>query len=995
MKNLFFILSVLIFISCKVDVTDDNDSKSEVKPTNFIYEFYAQGTDCAVHVSWFPISSEYDVFLSYCDTEQNHENVVKINPGQTSFSLSGLTNATKDLSFFYEFTLTVKDKNGAILEQQKTGATPASSLWEYESAQQGEGIPAWFLLLLPNSKIPQGNDLSGLDIVSRLDSNTCYVGKIKGAGLYTGYPTIYNNPESVTAIVEQGKFTATDVYKNKFLDLLEEGEEIQWFSTFKIGQRIEVYGKIVKTAVKEKEYNYSSEFYVDTATEIKNIQEPFRVGAKIFTKGYYSIGDGGACVYEIANRPLYKYGSVKTKVGQYCNIIVENNKINIVSLGAGKCFQVTKANYNEWQELNEAEKANNDDAARIAEAKSLLTNSRKNKNEIVTLFIPKGNYRIGSSITITEENFVLKGETIRRDLTPDDIASFEENYALGNEIGSSDFGGSVLYTDNGSNFGGFGIFGPANNVTVDGITLEARETDSKKTFWHSVDDSEFGPYTDINYEGRGTCEKTMADEQWYSRQVSISQCSNVTIKNCEFIITSHVRDEAVNQNGNEYKYNSDGTIQLYQANPYVEACDLHTDKQFTSVTFFDSWKNVTVDDCLLYNMSGVFRGASFGFLDIYGGQCNNGTLSNNTLFHNCHDEQIGIFTLTPSAGNYKETEYIDGVNITGNKIYPMSDEHVDKIKSRVMVISVGYDFSKNINNVSIKGNTFYAENLPSKLITFGGFVSDGRKNIVVSNNIINMKNSGGVYLFETRPYVEIKNNTINFESDSGTIYGSIFDCTNKDNSVEPKFVNNIVNVNCNYAGSITHNGGKSTNGIVSGNQIYIKGNQTNSLFLGNSQVTNNKITIDGRMKTVYFVDSNKELASDILIDNNALIYNFDDTNDDYTLPQASGGFYQTGRTGCTFVDIASKNATDDYCVYISNNQIKAPLCTTRNKHLLRYTNPSFTVSITKNKLQKFFYLRGISEANQDKIIYSNNCDSKGNALNKSDWLFENALKDTD
>ena len=482
MKNLFFILSVLIFISCSVDVTDDNDSKSEVKPTNFIYEFYAQGTDCAVHVSWFPISSEYDVFLSYCDTEQNHENVVKINPGQTSFSLSGLTNATKDLSFFYEFTLTVKDKNGAILEQQKTGATPASSLWEYESAQQGEGIPAWFLLLSPNSKIPQGNDLSGLDIASRLDSNTCYVGKIKGAGLYTGYPTIYNNPESVTAIVEQGKFTATDVYKNKFLDLLEEGEEIQWFSTFKVSQRIEVYGKIVKTAVKEKEYNYSSEFYVDTATEIKNIQEPFRVGAKIFTKGYYSIGDGGACVYEIANRPLYKYGSVKTKVGQYCSIIVENNKINLVSLGAGKCFQITKANYNVWQELNEAEKANNDDAARIAEAKSLLTNSRKNKNEIVTLFIPKGNYRIGSSITITEENFVLKGETIRRDLTPDDIASFEENYALGNEIGSSDFGGSVLYTDNGSNFGGFGIFGPANNVTVDGITLEARETDSKRHF---------------------------------------------------------------------------------------------------------------------------------------------------------------------------------------------------------------------------------------------------------------------------------------------------------------------------------------------------------------------------------------------------------------------------------------------------------------------------------------------------------------------------------
>ena len=116
MRKLYILVfAVLIFISCKVDVTNDNDSKNEVKPTNYIYEFYAKGMDSSVYVSWFPISSDYDVFLSYCDAEQTQENVVKINPGQTSFTLSDLTNATKDLSLFYEFTLTVKDKNGEDL----------------------------------------------------------------------------------------------------------------------------------------------------------------------------------------------------------------------------------------------------------------------------------------------------------------------------------------------------------------------------------------------------------------------------------------------------------------------------------------------------------------------------------------------------------------------------------------------------------------------------------------------------------------------------------------------------------------------------------------------------------------------------------------------------------------------------------------------------------------------------------------------------------------
>ena len=1001
MKKLFFILSVLICISCDMEVTNNSsDEKSNLK-VGLINEFTAEGKDKSVELFWNPISSEYDVYISYeiDSSDGKQENIlvdeVKIDSGKNTYTVNNLINATKDLYYYYNFTLIVKNKNGKILEQHNAGATPATTQWDYED---GETLNVWTYLLDPDSIIPSGKDFSNTSFCSR-DLVHPYVAKIKGANHYV-YPSIYNNPDSVTALFQKGGFQETEQYKNCFLSHLHDGEEIQWFATFRAGARIELYGKIVNSTIDKNGYNEAQEVFLDTVEDIKNLSEGYRVGTKVFTKGYYSVGDGGNAIYEISNRPLYKYGSIQTGIGQYCNIVVENNCMNLVSLGAGKCFQVTKANKAEWESYKTKNNGQgmNDDADRIAEAKKMLVSSRKNSKDVVTLFIPKGNYRLGSSIVILEENFQLKGETNRRDVIPEELDSFEQNYALGNEIGSSNFSGTVLYTDNGSSFGGFNIYGPANNILVEGITLEARETDSKKTYWHSVDDKYGEPHTDINYEGRGTTDKSMADEQWYSRQVQISQCSNVTIRNCEFIITSHIRDEAVYENGEEYKYNSDGSVWMYRANPYVETCDMHTDKQFTSVTFFDSWHNVTVDDCLLYNMSGVFRGASFGFLDIYGGQCSNGTLSNSTLYHNCHDEQIGIFTLTENAGNYKETEYIDGVNIFGNKVYPMRDEHVDKIKPRVMVISTGYDGSKNIRNVSIKKNTFYAENLPSKLITFGGFLWDGRENIVVSENIINMKNSGGSYMFETRPYVEVRNNVINLDSDSGFIGGSIFDCSNKDTKtgVEPRFEGNTVNINCGYSGHITHNGGSYNNGIVKGNTINIKGNFSSDLFGGNSIVSDNKVIANGRMRTFYTTGAFRTLASDILINNNELIYNFDDTSDDYTLSQNDGGFRESGREGCTFVEAMKTNQGDKtYSIIVTGNKITAKSCTTRNKHILRYRETSVPVIISSNKIEKFYYLRGVKEENQNTIIYLNNIDSKGNALNKSDWLFENTLKDTD
>lgn len=975
-----------MFLGCSADVETKKNIQVEEKPNISI--FSAEGMDSCIKLKWSPISDLYDGFISYQLTDDSEEIVVPIEKNQTSLLIENLVNATKDNTIVYKFTMTIKDKSQNVIETQIACATPAVYEWEYDE----EDLSVWMYLLSPDAKIPQGEDYSGLEICSRcLDKAN--IGKIKGAGLYSGYPVIYNNPESVTALVEKGSFSKTELYQQAFLDKLKPGEEIQWFSTFRTGYRIEVYGKIVNSFIEENGYTEVSEYYVDTAQDIKNIDKGFRVGTKVITKGYYSVGDGGNATYVISNRPDYKYGSLTTSIGQYCNIQCENNYLNLKALGAGKCFQVTKANYSEWENYKTQNSGQgfNDDGDRIEEAIKILVENRQNEKETITLFIPKGNYRLGTGLAILEKNFVLKGETVRRDLTPEEIEDFEKDFALGNEIGSSNFDGTVLYTDNGSNFSGLNIYGPATNVVVEGITLECRETDSKRTFWHSESDPQGGPYTDINYEGRGTCEPTQADQQWFSRQVQISQCSNVTIRNCEFIITSHIRDEAVYPSGSEY--NSDGGVSLYRSNPYVEACDLHTDKQFTSVTFFDSWHNVTVDDCLLYNMSGVFRGANFGFLDIYGGQCNNGTLSNSTLYHNCHDEQIGIFTLTENAGNYKESEYIDGVNIVGNKIYPMRDEHVDKIKTRVMVFSVGYDGSKNIRNVNISGNEIYAENLPSKLMTFGGFMWDGRKNVVVKNNTINMKNSGGVYMFETRPYVQIKNNTINLDSDSGKIGGSIFDCTNRDDSVEPQFCNNTINVNCDYTGSITHNGGEYSNGIVNGNKINIKGNQTGVLFGGNNECSNNEITINGRMKTIYNFGSWRKLSKDVLIKNNCLLYNFDDTADDYSKSVAQGGFFQTGREGCTFVDVSKANANNN-SMFIYSNFILAPNCTTKNKHMMRYSETELNVYMLENVSQKFNYLRGIS-ADNDNVVFGRNYEYLGKIASKEDWCIKSLIDDTE
>lgn len=1067
-------LAFAVLSSCRFDSSGGSAKSSESESesasgfdsafssSSLIKDFFAVGEDKSITVKFAPFSSDYRVFLmdgtddkeiAVSDVAQSGEKI-EIPSGEKSYTFKNLVNANLDSDAgeinenpFYTYTLIVCDKDGNELER-KTAQATASSYFECEENKTEQNF-CWFFLSDPDSEFPA---MAGSENFVRVDQGKLNISKkikkIKGSEYKKVH--IYNNPSVVSKIVnDNDEFVKSSEYE-KLLEYLEEGEEIQWLSFFPAGNHFEVLGRIVKTAVEDVAENQGyaevSEYSVETAEEISSLKEVFRLGTKIKTKGYYKAGDGGNAVYKISNRADYSFASLKTENGQWCNLVQEEDTLNLVSLGAGNCFQVKWENYEKWREFQAADRAQkeaeknggtssewekfikenedwqkykkNDDSERIREANRILENWRKDESQMITLFIPRGNYRIAGDIEITLKNYVLRGETSRRDINPDEIESFEKTYGIGDESGSENSGGTVLYTDNG-NCGTLNILGPAENVLVEGITLESRELDSRRTYWHSVTDPQNGPFTDINYVGRGTCEKTMADEQWFSRQVQVSQCRNVTIRNCEFIITSHVRDKAVYPSnlenpsdlydfgGDEYIYSASGAIPGnlkeinsgtklvgYQANAYVEHCDLHTDKQFTSVTFFDSWHNVTVDDCLLYNMAGVFRGASMGFLDMFGGQCSDGTVKNSTLFHNCHDEQIGIFTLTKDAALHKDDECIDGIDFSGNKVYAMRDEHVDKAKTRVMVFSVGYDGAENIFNVNVSGNYFYAKNLPSKLFTFGGFSGDGRKNITVQNNTIELEDSGGFYMFETRPYVKIKGNKINLHSQKGYIGGNIFDCSNFDESGMscPEFSRNTINVQGDYTGTVAISSGNYSNGKAVGNTINISGNQTSTLFNGISEVRNNRITISGRLKEIYA--NRGTLLENVCVDGNVIETYFNDYEDDYTAG-VPGSFFQSGREGFTFATVGAKLGSGNEKVFITNNRIEAPNCTRINKHFLRYTSPDVPVAALNNTVQKFSWLRGLSSENESRLVFMNNYDNYGNRLEKSDWFTDGLLNDTD
>ena len=281
------------------------------------------GGNC-VTVNWAPISKEYKVFLmdgtddeeiKKTSTAVQDGKLIEILAGTKSHSFLGLENAVSNekeiKKVVYTYTLIVQDSDGNEIERQTAQATPAGE-FEYEKNESGENETqnAWIFLSAADSPALQMASKEGfVRMEGSPNISNAQIAKIKCPKYTITAQTlsIFNNPAAVSKIVNDGKFTQSEEYKN-LLNFLEDGEEIHWFTLMPIGDRIEVYGKIVKKSFDENDYTEGTDFSVETAISLLDEKRVFRIVTKIRTGGYYKSGDGGSERYEITNSALYKYG---------------------------------------------------------------------------------------------------------------------------------------------------------------------------------------------------------------------------------------------------------------------------------------------------------------------------------------------------------------------------------------------------------------------------------------------------------------------------------------------------------------------------------------------------------------------------------------------------------------------------------------------------------------------------------------------------------------
>lgn len=176
-------------------------------------------------------------------------------------------------------------------------------------------------------------------------------------------------------------------------------------------------------------------------------------------------------------------------------------------------------------------------------------------------------------------------------------------------------------------------------------------------------------------------------------------------------------------------------VVLYSTDIYMYDVDLivpqeaysayyYEDKQYSNFCCYTGNKNVTVDDCTMVQMSGTYRGANVGILDIWSTGEENIVVMNCDIYGNARDEQIGVFSTE------KESAYVKNVEFINNDVYFYQPKYVDVVGNATMRITIGYSDSKNVDNIRLAGNHFIAE-CDSKFITFGAVT-----NCVIEDNIM-------------------------------------------------------------------------------------------------------------------------------------------------------------------------------------------------------------------------------------------------------------------
>lgn len=165
----------------------------------------------------------------------------------------------------------------------------------------------------------------------------------------------------------------------------------------------------------------------------------------------------------------------------------------------------------------------------------------------------------------------------------------------------------------------------------------------------------------------------------------------------------------------------------------------YEDKQYTNLTIYTGNKLITVDNCLMYQMSGTYRGANIGIMDIWQAGTEDITIMNCELHDNARDEQIGIHSVTGHPASY-----IKNVDFINNTVYTYTTPYKEIHGGRTMCFTVAYG-DNEVDDINISGNHFISE-IDSKFITFGDVT-----NCKVTNNtfeIICLYNSGS-YVFDS------------------------------------------------------------------------------------------------------------------------------------------------------------------------------------------------------------------------------------------------------
>lgn len=299
---------------------------------------------------------------------------------------------------------------------------------------------------------------------------------------------------------------------------------------------------------------------------------------------------------------------------------------------------------------------------------------------------------------------------------------------------------SILFTDNDYQIEYYEWFFNivASDITIDGLKFEARETITPKR----------------------------------KSQMGIMYASNIKITNCEFNIPNTVLSEAPDKN-----------------------------VEYTNLDIYTSWQNVTIDNCIFYDMADCLAGGCLEIRDIKGYDCSGCTFTNNICYANNHDEIIGVFCLS-------DYNRISNVTIKGNSFY----QENTSMYGRAVGLSLGYSdtYGSGANNVVFEDNYFEAYS-HFELIKFGK-----SEDVVIKNNTL-ISNLDGLEKIDL----------------------CLFRCQDAKNV---KFESNDILIN--------DNGEKSISGIVRGsvvfsnNTITCNSKASNVLFSGIAEFSNNELILN-------------------------------------------------------------------------------------------------------------------------------------------------------